>query len=592
MKLVTPLLFLVPLLVPVSVSALSSGVSFSINGYLADNGVPATNSHNFVLSVWDSVSCYVYTESQTQDLSMDPGYFSLIIGSGTGAHGNSNFATDFDLSSTTIAGNTAADFSGSSCSVNGATANWSVFVTADTVPMGNVPITAMPMASVAKIAAGASSNGFAVPGSSSGTVTLQAPATSANYNFTFPASGGTNGYALTTNGSGLTSWTPMGVTSVGLTLPSIFSSSSTPVTSSGTLMAVLNSELANTVLAGPSSASGTPVFRTLVAADIPSLPFSAISGTVPISQGGTGAATSAAAITNLGAAASGANADITSMTKLITITAPSGNNLNLKVAESTNGLTLTSSGVGIANTSQIGVLDVGGLLHLGPDNWEATGNNIEMERNDDTSTLGVYFADEVTDFGLRKPIGSDNLSFSSEINGGLVDFLTFTPTGSVGIGTSTPSAELQVVGHIASSNLSGTSAPLNIACGTGASLSTGASDTRGTVTTGTPTSCTITFAESFPPHHPVSSAFQALPHARSMFIQCPPSHSLFIWETIFLSQPIPNSATFACNNEDQVSKLLIGLRRTTSTAVLFNFKYFPPSLTTDFLPRNSPMDTG
>lgn len=61
------------------------------------------------------------------------------------------------------------------------------------------------------------------------------------------------------------------VTSVGLSLPNIFTVSNSPVTSSGTLTAVLASQTANTFLAAPSGSAGTPSFRAIVAADIPTL---------------------------------------------------------------------------------------------------------------------------------------------------------------------------------------------------------------------------------------------------------------------------------------------------------------------------------
>ncbi len=62
------------------------------------------------------------------------------------------------------------------------------------------------------------------------------------------------------------------VTSVALSLPGIFSVSSSPVTASGTLTAALVSQAANQVWAGPvSGAAAAPAFRSLVAADIPSI---------------------------------------------------------------------------------------------------------------------------------------------------------------------------------------------------------------------------------------------------------------------------------------------------------------------------------
>lgn len=70
-------------------------------------------------------------------------------------------------------------------------------------------------------------------------------------------------------------WIALGgtVSSVGLSMPSIFSCTGSPITGSGTITCTLVSETANTVFAAPNGSSGTPVFRALVAADIPSLPY-------------------------------------------------------------------------------------------------------------------------------------------------------------------------------------------------------------------------------------------------------------------------------------------------------------------------------
>jgi len=73
------------------------------------------------------------------------------------------------------------------------------------------------------------------------------------------------------------------VTSVGLSSPGvIYSVSGSPVTTSGTIALALISQAQNSVLAGPTSGSGSPSFRALVAADIPSL-----SGTYLPLAGGT-----------------------------------------------------------------------------------------------------------------------------------------------------------------------------------------------------------------------------------------------------------------------------------------------------------------
>lgn len=63
-----------------------------------------------------------------------------------------------------------------------------------------------------------------------------------------------------------------GVTSVGLAMPTIFTVSGSPVTSTGTLTATLATQSPNTVFAGPATGGAAiPTFRALVAADIPNL---------------------------------------------------------------------------------------------------------------------------------------------------------------------------------------------------------------------------------------------------------------------------------------------------------------------------------
>lgn len=87
--------------------------------------------------------------------------------------------------------------------------------------------------------------------------------------------GGTTGQNLskTSNADYAVGWSASGtgtVTSVGLALPSDFSVTNSPVTSTGTLTGAWNTKTANTILSGPASAGpSVPTFRTLVAADIP-----------------------------------------------------------------------------------------------------------------------------------------------------------------------------------------------------------------------------------------------------------------------------------------------------------------------------------
>lgn len=69
------------------------------------------------------------------------------------------------------------------------------------------------------------------------------------------------------------------VTSVGLSLPGIFSVSGSPVTSSGSLTAALATQSANQVWAGPTTGSAAaPTFRALVGADLPNPSASTLGG--------------------------------------------------------------------------------------------------------------------------------------------------------------------------------------------------------------------------------------------------------------------------------------------------------------------------
>jgi len=144
-----------------------------------------------------------------------------------------------------------------------------------------------------------------------------------------------------------TSSTSGTVTSVGLSLPSILSVSGSPVTSSGTLSASLANQNANLVFAGPASGSAAaPTFRTLVAADIPTLnqnttgTASNVTGTVAVANGGTG--TTTGSITGTGA---------------LTFTA-GGTNQGITLAPSGTGNIILNNNVGIGTTSPSAALHV------------------------------------------------------------------------------------------------------------------------------------------------------------------------------------------------------------------------------------------
>jgi hypothetical protein len=68
------------------------------------------------------------------------------------------------------------------------------------------------------------------------------------------------------------------VTSVGLSLPDLFTVSGSPVTGSGSLTATLATQAANQVFVGPTTgANAAPTFRALVVGDIPTLTAAKIS---------------------------------------------------------------------------------------------------------------------------------------------------------------------------------------------------------------------------------------------------------------------------------------------------------------------------
>jgi hypothetical protein len=125
------------------------------------------------------------------------------------------------------------------------------------------------------------------------------------------------------------------VTSVGLTMPNIFTVTNSPVTTTGSLTATLASQSANSFFASPNGASGQPTFRSLLAEDLP---------TVPINKGGlnlTTVATINQVISSNGSVYEGR-----------TIT-PSG---GLTVAFATNSITLG------LNPALINITDFAGVL--------------------------------------------------------------------------------------------------------------------------------------------------------------------------------------------------------------------------------------
>ncbi len=167
-----------------------------------------------------------------------------------------------------------------------------------------------------------------------------------------------NGVALTT-GSGT-------VTSVALSGGSTgFSISNSPITTNGTMtisgtLAVTNGGTGGTTAAGARSSLGAAASGANT--DITSL--GSLSTPLTVAQGGTNASTAATARTSLGAAASGANSDITSLSALSTA---------LSVAQGGTGATTASgarTSLGVAVSGANG--DITSLTALTSLNQSAT----------------------------------------------------------------------------------------------------------------------------------------------------------------------------------------------------------------------------
>lgn len=80
------------------------------------------------------------------------------------------------------------------------------------------------------------------------------------------------------------------VNSVGFSAPSVFSVAGSPVTNTGTLaLTFATGQTANSFLATPDGLTGAVSLRTIVLADLPTIPIANTSGTLAVARGGTGA---------------------------------------------------------------------------------------------------------------------------------------------------------------------------------------------------------------------------------------------------------------------------------------------------------------
>lgn len=206
----------------------------------------------------------------------------------------------------------------------------------------------------------------------------------------------TYGYTLKAGPGGKPEWVnaPGGtVTSVDLSLPSIFSVTGNPVTSSGTLTTSLVTQAQNLVFASPSGSSGVPTFRSLVSNDIPSLDAAKISsGVFSIARGGTGLSALGSASQQLRVNAGG--------TALEYFT-PSSGLVLLKDFYADQGNTSTS--VGISNALYTYTVPANRLAAVGEKITAIYGGTFAANANTKSLRMG---------FGANANIGSNSVTLN------------------------------------------------------------------------------------------------------------------------------------------------------------------------------------
>ncbi|MGO9813378.1 MAG: hypothetical protein ACLP53_21760 [Isosphaeraceae bacterium] len=128
-----------------------------------------------------------------------------------------------------------------------------------------------------------------------------------------------------------------GLTSVGLSTPSWLTVSNSPLTTNGTLaVSATTGETANQVLATPNGSSGALGLRSIVAADLP---------TVPTSGGGTGLTSIGTADQVLGVAHTGGALEYKTLNA----------GANITITDAAGQITIASSGTGGGTVSSVGL---------------------------------------------------------------------------------------------------------------------------------------------------------------------------------------------------------------------------------------------
>jgi hypothetical protein len=172
-------------------------------------------------------------------------------------------------------------------------------------------------------------------------------------------------------------------------------------------------------------------------------------------------------------------------------------NSNVSMASGTGTFTQTYTGTtAAAHSITANSLTSGSILSLSSSSTAAAAGNTGLG----ITVSGTNATSSITRYGMQSAVtatgtSSTNIAGYFSASGGANNYALIVPStgGSVGIGNSAPTATLDVSGHIANSG----GAATVTTCGTSPSIT--GNDTRGTVTlgTGSPTTCTVTFATSY-----------------------------------------------------------------------------------------------
>lgn len=204
------------------------------------------------------------------------------------------------------------------------------------------------------------------------------------------------------------------VTSVGLSLPAEFSVSGSPVTSTGTLGGAWASQTTNKVFASPNGSTGTPTFRALAAADIPTIGAAQVTG-----NNLTAASTKISVASGTGATLTNATIDV--------------NEGNLSLNNIGGTLGITKGGTG--------------LTALGGDGTIIGSNgttNVYLSPTVTTAASSVAFSRSGSNLNLNLPDADASnrgtVSTSAQTFAGAKTFNGLVTAGAGAIGTATASA--------------------------------------------------------------------------------------------------------------------------------------------------------